>query len=111
MTRLTRNLREDVTHWPLTGTDGYGGFTYATPVKLKARWEDRAVLFVNANNEEVVSQAIVYLGVDISEGDYLGQGDLTATSDPTTLSGTYRIRQRHKTTDLRNLLALRKAFL
>lgn len=111
MTVITRNLKHDVTHWPLTGSDGYGGFLYGTPVKVKGRWEEKAVLFVTPGNEEVVSQAIVYLATDITEGDYLGQGDLTATADPTTLQGTYRIRQRHKTTDLRNLIALRKAFL
>jgi len=111
MTLISRNLKEDVTHWPLTGSDGYGGFTYDPPVKLKGRWEEKAVLFLNADNEEVVSQAIVYLGVDIAQGDYLGLGDLTATNDPTTISDTYRIRQRHRTTDLRNLISLRKAFL
>jgi hypothetical protein len=111
MTILTRNLREDVTHWPLTGTDGYGGFTYGTPVKIVGRWEEKAVLFLNADNEEVISEAIVYLDTDVAPGDYLGQGDLAATADPTTIDGPKRIRQRQKTTDLRNLLAIRKAFL
>ncbi len=111
MTQVSRNLREDITHWPLTGTDGYGGFTYGAPVKLKGRWEDKTVLFLNDDNEEVVSAAIVYLENDIVSGDYLGQGDFTATADPTTIAGPRRIRQRQKTTDLRNLLAIRKAFL
>ena len=66
---------------------------------------------MNADNEEEVSEAIVFLGIDIGVGDYLGQGDLTATSDPTSIAGPFRIRQRQKTTDLRNLQALRKAFL
>ena len=111
MTLLTRHLREDITHWPATGSDGYGGFTFGTPVKIKGRWEERAVLFINADQEESVSESIVYLGTDIAVGDYLGQGDLVATPDPTTISGPRRIRQRQKTTDLRNLLSIRKAFL
>lgn len=111
MSMVTRNLKEDVTHWPVTGSDGYGGFTFGAPMKVKARWEEKAVLFLNAENEEEVSEAIVFLGVDIAVGDYLGQGDLTVTADPTTIAGPFRIRQRQKTTDLRNLESLRKAFL
>lgn len=111
MTVHTRNLREDVTHWPISGSDGYGGFTFATPIKLKGRWEEKAVLFLSANNEEQVSEAVVYIDADVVAGDYLGRGDLTATADPTTIDGPYRIRQRMKVTDLRNLTAIRTAFL
>lgn len=111
MTVITRNLREDVTHWPVTGTDGYGGFTYGTAVKVKGRWEERTELFRTIENEEEASSAVVYLGVDVDVGDYLGLGDLTATNDPTTLSDTFRVRQQHRTTDLRNLISLRKVFL
>ncbi len=111
MSVLSRNLNQDVTHWPNTGSDGYGGFTFGTPVKVDGRWEDKAVLFVGPNNEEEVSEAVVLLVTDINVGDYLGEGDLTATADPTTIAGPYRIRQRQKVTDLRNLEALRTAFL
>jgi hypothetical protein len=111
MTVAKRHLRQDVTHWPVTGSDGYGGFTYGTPVLLKGRWEDKAVLFLTLENEEVVSNAIVYLDTDIAVGDWFGLGDLTATNDPSTIIGTYRSRQYHKSTDLRALQALRKVFL
>lgn len=111
MTMASRHLRQDVTHWPMAGSDGYGGFTFDAPALLKGRWEDKAVLFLTLENEEVVSNAIIYLADDIAVGDYFGLGDLTATSDPTTLEGTYRSRQYHKSTDLRALQALRKVFL
>ena len=111
MTIATRHLRQDVTQWPVTGSDGYGGFTYGAPVLLKGRWEDKAVLFLTLENEEVVSNAIVYLSVDIAVGDYFGLGDLTATNDPTSLPATYRSRQYHKSTDLRALQSIRRIFL
>ena len=111
MTIISRNLHEDVTHWPVTGSDGYGGFTYGTAVKVKGRWEEKAELFLTNDREEKVSSVVAYLGVDVDEGDYLGLGDLTATNDPTTIADTFRIQQRHRTTDLRNLLSIRKAFL
>ena len=111
----TRNMHHDVTHWPITGTNGYGGFTFGTPVLVVCRWQDVAELFRDANNEEVISDAIVYMPVDVDIGDFLAQGDHTSptVTDPTTLTSprAYRVRQRHRTTDLRNLVALRKVFL
>ncbi len=111
MSQVSRQLNEDVTHWPVTGSNGYGGFTFGTPIKLKGRWEDKAVIFRTLENEEVVSNAIVYLATDIDVGDYFGRGDLTATLDPTTLDDAFRSRNYHRSTNLRALEALRKVFL
>jgi hypothetical protein len=112
MSIATRNLREDVTHWPVTGSDGYGGFTFGTPIKLKGRWEEKQELFLTLDNEEEVSKAIVYLNADVAEGDYLGQGDQTTEADPTaSTADAHRLRQYDKVTDLRALNALRKAWL
>lgn len=111
MTIATRHMKEDVTHWAIAGSDGYGGFTFGTPVKLKGRWEEKAVLFLTPSGEEVVSSSIVYLPSAIAVGDYLGLGDLTATADPTTITDTWRVRQHGRNTDLRNLQSVRKVFL
>ncbi len=111
---LTQKLNHDITHWPVTGTDGFGGFGFGAPVELKGRWEDKSELFLDDNNEEVVSQAIAYFDVDLDLGDFLALGLHALIADPTTLTGTsraYRIRQFNKITDLRNLNALRKAYL
>ena len=112
MTVATRNLRENVTHWPVTGSDGYGGFTFGTPALLKGRWEDRNELFTNDDLEDEVSKAIVYLNSDVAAGDYIGQGDQTAETDPTaSTADAHRIRQYGKVTDLRALNALRKVWV
>lgn len=109
---LLRNLRETVTHWPVTGTDGYGGFTFGSPILLKGRWEDKNELFITPDHEEVVSAAIVYLNTDIAAGDYLAQGDHATVpiANPITVAAK-RIRNYGKSTDLRGLVALRKAWL
>jgi len=103
-------LNHDVTHWPVTGSDGYGGFTFGTPILLSGRWEQKQELFINVDLEEVLSSAIVYLNTDLSIGDYVIEGDETATVDPTTLEAK-RIRGLNKITDLRNVIALRKLWL
>ncbi len=108
-----RNLRDDVTHWPVTGSDGFGGFTYGNPVLLPGRWEDQSIQFVTDNMEEAISTAIVYLNTDVDVGDYLGFGDHATVpiANPTSLTTAHRIRQRHRTTDLRRMQSLRKVFL
>jgi len=111
MTGLARKLKQDVTRWPLTGSDGFGGFTFGSPVKFKGRWEDKAELFLNLDNEEEVSNAICYLAGDITVGDYFALGDHTATAVPTTLDVAFRSRNYGKSTDLRGLNALRKVWL
>ncbi len=105
------NLNQDITHWPVTGSDGYGGHTYGTPVKLSGRWEDKQELFITQEREEIMSNAILYLSIATAVGDYFGEGDLTATADPSTLSDTYRSRAGNKTTSLRSLEAIRKVIL
>lgn len=111
MTQVSRNLRETLTHWSSTGSDGYAGFTWATPVTMNGRWEDTQVMFRTPDNEEVVSQGVVYTESDVAVGDYIAQTDLTATVDPTTLTAPKRIRQTSKNTNLSNLETIRKAFL
>ena len=105
------NLNQDITHWPVTGSDGYGGHTYGTPVKLSGRWEEKNELFMTQEREEILSNAVLYLRVSAVVGDYFGEGDLTATADPTTLSGVFRSRATNKTTSLRSLEAIRKVIL
>ncbi len=111
MTIATRHMKEDVTHWPIAGSDGYGGFTYDTPAVIKGRWEETAVLFLTPSGEEQISSSVVYLPSEVAVGDYLGLGDLSATADPTTLDDTWRVKQHGRNTDLRNLQSIRKVFL
>ena len=113
MSFITRHLKEDVTHWPVTGSDGFGGFLYGAPVLLKGRWEEKAALFLANDTEEQVSKAIVYLAEGVDNGDYRGFGDYTdpAIADPSSLSSAHRVKQRHRTTDLRAMSELWKVFL
>tara|TARA_Y100000310_G_scaffold335584_1_gene417960 strand:- start:1840 stop:2175 length:336 start_codon:yes stop_codon:yes gene_type:complete len=111
MTIETRHLRQNVTHWPISGDDGYGGFTYGSAVLMSGRWEERSELFITPGGEEETSAVIAYTADDISIGDYLASGDQTGTADPTEVTGAYRVRQYTKIPDLRALSNIRKSFL
>lgn len=111
MSIALQTLKSPITYWPVTGSDTFGGFTFGTPLVLYGRWEDKQELFVDAEGEEVLSQAIVYLKDNIAPGDYLAEGDQTSTPSPDTLPGAHRVRNYSRVTDLHSLNALRKAWL
>lgn len=112
MTLAVRHLREDITYWPYTGPDTYGGYAaFGTAVIIKGRWEDVDHVEELSSSREETSNAKVYLDTDVQIGDYLARGDLTAQADPTVVSGAWKIRDYHRQTDLRNLETIRKAVL
>ena len=103
--------RQKAPHWVPT-EDGFGGYTFATPTHLDVRWEVKREVFTDGAGREQVSRAIVYTRVDITVDDYLALGDLTGQADPQAANlETYQVRAFQKSTDLRNVRAVRKVFL
>lgn len=106
---FTRNYKEDVTIW--IATQGFAGFTFSAPIVVKGRWEQKAIMFRTPEGNEEASEATVYIrDQDVSVGDWIFLG-ISAASDPTQLPTARRVRQFHKTPDLRNLEHERKAFV
>lgn len=105
-----RHMKHTVTHWAVTGSDGFSGFTYAVPVTIQARWEEGGELFVTAEGEQATSRAVAYLASDVAIGDYLALGEHTE-ENPADVEGAYRVLQYYKNTDLRNIRVERKAML
>lgn len=103
MSFLTRNLRQTITRWPLSGIlDNHGHPTWDSPVLLNGRWEDFVEQILTTEGKTILSRSRVFLIVDVSIGDYLmlgefGSGDL----DPHTLAGAYEVKDFRKTPQLR----------
>ncbi len=108
---LRQRFVHQITHWANTGDNGFGGYTFSSPVILQARWSDAQRKFFNLSGEEKVSQSVVHLDVDVIIGDWLALGDLSATDDPTSITGAYEVQGFNKVTNLRNSRVNRKAFL
>lgn len=73
---LVRNCKQTIVYWASPTADGYGGYTFATPVEIQGRWEDKQELIKTNDGEEQVTQARVYLLQDVDEGGYLYLGSL-----------------------------------
>ena len=111
----TEYLNQKGIRWTGATQDGYGGQTFDDPVEIDVRWEDRRELFVDATGKEVLSRAVVYVGVDLDDGDYLMLGELTdldsGSVEPRELTTAYEVRAFSKIPDLAGTRFVRKAFL
>ncbi len=110
MNVLERNLTEDVTYW--SGVDdGYGGKTFSTPQIIKGRWEDRSEVYVDQAGEQLVSNAVVYLMVDVEVDNFIAQGSHVTVADPSTLAGAFIVKRFDKIPNLRNVSFQRKVMV
>jgi len=107
---MRNNFRQSATYWASPVSDGMGGYSWDAPTALKVRWEDRQEQFANEFGEALVSKALVFTDVDIDTNGYLYLGTSVVT-DPSTLSGAYKVRQFIKLPDLRQMINERKAYL
>lgn len=101
----------ELTWWPRTSDDGYGGFIFGTPVLVPCRWEDKQMLFRSRTGEEEMSQAVAYVDRSLEIGDYLMKGDQRHLSNPTLLEEAYEIKQFSEIPDIRYIKTERKAIM
>ena len=110
MSVLTAFLKQNITYWKKTGIDGYNDESFAAPVTIIARWEDRSSVVLNDEGVEVLSNSRVYLAQDIAAGDFLMNGASTV-ADPRTIIAANRVLNFRKVPDLFNTDYERRAFV
>lgn len=106
---LLRKLPHTLTRWTVS-RDGRGGFTYGTPVQIACRWQDKQEMFQDNYGVDHISKSVIYTAEELNLEDYVVKGT-SMDADPTTVDGTYQVRQSGNTTDLRGTRTLYKAFL
>lgn len=111
---LSHGRTQTVVYWGSPVSDGSGGRTFATPVELLVRWEDRTEMFVDAQGREKRSRAVVLLGQDVDLGGYLYLGtlaDLSSAPEPVDTATAYAIQAFAKVPDIKGTRFWRKAWL
>lgn len=83
---LTQEIayNEQVTYWPRTGPDGFGGDRCGAPQTIWVRWESdisEKIEGVKAAGETVIANAVVWSDMKLSQGDWLYRG-VTAEAQP-----------------------------
>lgn len=61
--------------------DGYGGYSWSVPQKVKVRWDDQAELVTDSEGKEVVSRARIMVATELVSGGRLWLGDLYDLND------------------------------
>jgi len=77
-----RRMYQTATYWPPGSDDGLGGITFGTPSVLSVRWQDKVDFVRDAEGNEIVSSATVYVSETVEPGGWLALGDQSATADP-----------------------------
>jgi len=83
-------------YWGAPVNDGYGGYTYSTPVEIAVRWEGSTKVITTTKGTEYVSRAEVIVNQDVDEEGYLHLGtlsDLTEAqkADPKLVNSAWKI--------------------
>lgn len=102
---------QQATYWGPPSRDGFGAMTFPTPVLIACRWEEVVEDFIDKAGNQTVSAAVVYTYDLLSHDGYLARGDLTAQTNPTSVSSAYAIRRVAEIPDLRSLNFERRAYL
>ena len=110
MSWITAHHNQDVTYWAKSGKDASGDPSFATPVAIKARWEERAVAFTNFRGEAGSSMALAFLGQTVTIGGFLFLGT-SAVASPFSVVGSLEIQGISDVPSLEGNVSERKAFL
>lgn len=111
MTIGAASYRQIATYWGSPSQGGFGGTTFAAPILIKCKWEDRTEVFTDSTGSEKTSTAIVWTFDRLEDGGYLVRGDSSLVMDPTTLDDALEIKRSDEIPDLRGLHYERRAYL
>ena len=83
-------------YWGTPVEDGYGGKSFADPVEIACRWEERVNVVSDSRGNEIVSKVRVLVTQDLDEEGYLYLGELDdldsdEEADPTIVDGAHEI--------------------
>ena len=110
MTWTTENLRESVTYWAPASVNNFGDPSFATPVTVKVKWEDRTELFIDGEGREQRSKSVVYVDTDLVTGGYLFRG-ASVVADPLSVTGAFMVKDFRKISDFEVETHERRAML
>lgn len=111
---LIQDMRRQVAvFWSRGSPDPYGRYSFAGPVEIKCRWEDKPEEFMSATGERRVSSAVVYVDRDMKPGDMLKKGPMESGTpdDPNSLDDALQIQAFANMPDFDAVEFLKTAYL
>jgi len=108
--------RQKAVYWGSPVNDGYGHYTFATPVEIKCRWDGKEQIVSKDDEKAVIFRSVIYVLQDVDTEGLLWLGELSdltiaQKAAPHDITGIMIIKRFEKTPALRSRSYLRKAFL
>ena len=104
-------LNQDITYWAPGQTDRFGVQSFAAPVLIKGRWEEKTEQLVTMGGQLINSKAIVLVDRDLQTEGYLALGDFSNDNDPFAVPSASEILTFQDAADLRSVTKVRKVAL
>jgi hypothetical protein len=82
MSVIKKMRKQKAVYWAKTGTDEFGAITFAEPVEIKCRWEEKTGQMMNKQGALVTGMDTVYVDREMNIGDKLKKGPLDTNSPP-----------------------------
>jgi hypothetical protein len=106
-------LNQTLTYWaPGSSPDGFGGVSFAAPVLVRCRWQNKHQLMRRPDGEEFSSIAIIYPAIELREKGYVALGSFLATVNPRTLTDVaFEVRQADTSPSVAGDMQMNKVFV
>jgi hypothetical protein len=115
---LAKFTNQNLVYWQKTGADTFGKPTYADPVEIRCRWEDRRSERLRPDGRFVATTAYILIGVPLIVGSLVFLGTLadwqalpTYPNLPTNLQGGREVMDLKTTPDIKAQGNVYEAFL
>lgn len=116
---IQRACTDTAVYWGSPVNDGFGGKTFASPIEISVKWQDKTELINRAgerDTETIISNAIVYVLQDIDELGWLYLGEISDidssyVDDPKQVEGAYEVKKFGKTKGIKGISIVRKVYL
>jgi hypothetical protein len=73
---ISRNCKQTAVYWGTPINNGEGGFTFADPVEIQVRWENKLQLITDNTGNEIVAKSVIYTTQDLEEEGMLCLGTI-----------------------------------
>jgi hypothetical protein len=95
---ITKSCVQTCVYWASPVEDGYGGKTFADPIEIHCRWENKNQWFTDATGNQISSRSIVYVLQHLDEEGVLYLGtladlDSAEEEDPMTIEDACTIKK------------------
>lgn len=114
---INRRHEQTIVYWQETGRSGAGESTFAAPVEITGRWEDRQLNFTDNTGKESIASSVVFVDQDIKAGDWVLLGTIAGIAsseddtNPNKVTNAREIRGFNKIPNLKADKFLRMGFM